>query len=576
MPTIDPSLIPLVTPGNLTPALTENSTLAVRWLVAKDPHYFDTYNRPLGDIVLRQLIISKSMDQLGLRLSGQSNFPFLISCTVDVDTSVISLPLSWIWDMHISLSDSWENLRLAVIQRSSGTNDPTSGDVTGTMRLIFTANQVGNTSEVGMFYVDYNIDSDLTYQVCTIVPATLSEFPNPIPTNQHELIAGFVVLRTLDIEEHEDFFLALTPGATDVTGTSTTYTDYEITDTSAGSSSVSNDFSYSSISHGTGILVPGAYNVIPPVGVDELSVLSAINYPWRSGTSLVSTDQLTTIPNLLFSQFAMTAPMGDRDSFALEENYKIVCTKIRRLDASATRLQMYFSTNNTIIDSTSDALIEFATVILNRSDIGTSGPDTVLEIVPSNNLMDNSSGSAELFKQNFGSGFAVLSSEWSTNTAEIDLFFASFETIIDEPPEKFFTAQLNEFALHRTPLNVPTVGQSQALMGSTSRRSSPIYPSTDNRFLTEGDQGIGDQVNFNENSTITPNDDIDPIAYKGSQTNKSVTLLVNSANNCNFDYENDILPRLRILFGRDPIHFDEWFDGTTFKRYDQISNTWIG
>lgn len=575
MPTIDPSLIPLVTPGNVFPVLTENDTLAIRWLVAGDPHFFDVYNRPMADIVLRQLIIAKSLDQLGLRLSAQSNFPFLIPCTVNVATSVLSLPLSWIWDMHVSLTDSWENLRLAVIQRSAGSNNPTSGDVSGTMRLVFTANQVGSSSEVGMFYVDYDIDSDLTYQIRTIRPATLSEFSNPLPTNQHELIAGFVVLRTLDIEEYEDFFIALAPPGTDVTGTGTTYADYEITSTPAGGAGVSDDYSYSPVSHGTGMLVPGAYNVIPPVGVDELSVLSAINYPWRVGTSLTSTDHLSTIPNLLFSQFIMTAPMGDRDTTVLEENYPVICTKVRRLDDSATRLQMFFGTENTIIGSTSDTIIEFATVTLNRSDIGTSGPDTLLEIVPYNNLRNNTGGGAALFSQNFGSGYVILSSEWATNS-DIEAFFASFESIVDEPAERYFEARLNEFALHRTPLNIPTIGEAQALPGSASRRENPVYPSDDNRYVVEADQGLGDRINFNDDTSIAPNSDIDPIAYKGSLVRKSIVLSVNTANDCNFDYQNDILPRLRILLGRDPIHGDEWFDSTTFKRYDQLSNAWIG
>jgi hypothetical protein len=444
------------------------------------------------------------------------------------------------------------------------------------MRLVFTANQVGSTSEVGIFYVDYTIDSNLTYQIRTIKPATLSEFSNPLPTNQHELINGFVVFRTLDIDDNASFFNALTPPVTDVTGTgSSTYTDYEITDTPAGGSSVSSDFSLSAMSHGTGLLVPGAYNVIPPVGVDELSVLSAINYPWRVGTNLKSTDNLATIPSKLFSQFMLTAPMGDRDSTVKEENFPVYLSKIRRLDSGASSLQLFFSTENTIIGSTSDATIEFATMILSRGDIGTNGPGTLIEIEPYNNLRDNTDASAALFSQNFGSGFVILSSEWATNT-DIDSFFASFESIVDEPADRTFEAQLNEFALHRTPLNIPTIGEAQALAGSTSRRSSPIYPSNDNRYVVESDQGLGDKINFNEDSSITPNDDINPIAYKGSLVRKSVVLLVNTANTANFDYDNDILPRLKILFGRNLVHGDEWWDGTTFKRYDQISDTWIG
>jgi hypothetical protein len=51
---------------------------------------------------------------------------------------------------------------------------------------------------------------------------------------------------------------------------------------------------------------------------------------------------------------------------------------------------------------------------------------------------------------------------------------------------------------------------------------------------------------------------------------------VNSANDANFDYDKDILPRLRKLLGRDPIMNDEWFDGVIWKKFDSLSGTWIG
>ena len=573
MPNIDSSLIPLVTPGNTFTVLTDNETLAVRWLTAQDPHFFDTYNRPMADIVVRQLILAKSIDQLGLRLGHQTNFPFLVEATVDVSSATLSLPASWIWDTHPALSDDWENLRLAVIQRYPGESNIDTSTYTGIMRLVFTANPVGSSTEVGIFYVDYEIDSSLSFQIRTIKPCTEKEYPTSLPTEEWGSIAGFVTFRTLDTEGYSEFFAALAPSS-DSTGTEGNPENYEITDTPAGGEGVDGDYSYTAVSHGTGMLVNSAYNVIPPIGVTANSVLTALNYPWRYGTSLTSTDQKSTIPDLLFNSFILTAPMGDRFE-AEKENFEVYCTKIRRLDSSANQLKMYFSTNDTIIGSTSEELIEFATVILNRNDQGTGGPGTVIEIVPANNLRNNNVSDAELFYQNFGSGHVILSSEWATDSS-INDFFDSFLDIVDEPADRFFNAQLNEFGLHRTPQNIPTLGEDLALQGSTSRREDPINPSDDNRYVTEYDQGLGDKVDFREYEDIEDNDDINPEAYKGSVLIKSVVLLVNTANNARFNYTDDILPRLKVLLGRDPIHGDEWFDGTIFKRYDGISESWIG
>jgi len=564
MPTIDSSLIPLVTPGNVFPTITENPSLAVRFLVAKDPHFFDVYNRPMGDIVVRQLILAKSIDQLGLRLSHQSNFPFLNPATIDVDTNSISLPLSWIWDMHVSMPDKWENLRLARLQRFPGENNVTDDVHTGVIRFVFTANVVGSASEVGMFYVDYEIDSVLTFQIRNIVPATISEDSNPISSNQHQTLAGFVIFKTID---DDDFLSSLVPPESTGTNSDTDPIDYETTDSVAGGPNITDDFSNVVVSHGTGILVSSSYNVVPPIGVDENSVLMALSYPWRSDTSLVSNDVKSTIPTLLFDQFIITAPIGNR-SDSLSEDFKVLLTRIRRLDDSANELQLVFSTNNTIIGSTSDALIEFASVTISRS----GNPGDILEISPLMNLRDNVDSSFELFFQNFGSGFMKLSSLWSTDTA-INDFFDSFTSIVDEPADRLFNAQLNEFAVHRTPFNIPTIGEAQALAGSTSRREIPIYPSDDNRYVAEKDQGFGDEISFGE---FDSNDDISPTGWSGSLVRKSVVLLVNTSNDAKFSYEDDILPRLKKLLGRSPIHGDEWFEGTTFKRYDGVSGSWIG
>lgn len=571
MPSISPSLIPLVSAGSLFPALTENNTLAIRWLTPSDPHFFDVYNRPMADITVRQLILAKSVDQLGLRISARNNFPFLNSATVDVSTSIMTLPISWIWDMHVTVKDSYENLRLAYLQRFAGSNDATNNDFSGIIRFVFAGNLVGSTNEVGLFYVDYQINNTLTYQIKTIRPVTVSEHPNPLPSEEEGSIAGFIVFRTVDTDEYSDFFISLAPpDITNVTDSLGTPITYEITDTPAGGASQSGDFSYSAVLHGSGLIVPSAYNVVPPIGATESTVLSALNYPWAKNANLVSSDLLVTIPSLLFSQFMITAPMGDRSS-NIELNFPVVLNRIRRLDSNANSIQFVLSTNSTIIGDSSSTMIEFAVFTLER----TMDAGTVVEITPLRNLRNISDSLNKNFSQNFGSGYVVLSQEWQINSAIGD-FFDSFKTINDEPADRFFEAEIGDFAIHRTPFNIPTIGEAQALAGSSSRRSTPIHPSNDNRFVTELDQGLGDKVDFRSLPSFSDNSDIDPIAYKGSLLTRSFILKINTANEVGYDYENDILPRIVHLLGRNPIHGDEWFDGTTFKKYDQLSDAWIG
>ena len=127
MPTINPLLIPRISAGNLFDQLTTNTSINIRWVTALDPVFFEAINRPIADVAVRQLIIAKTLDAINLRLSHQALFPFLIPAKVDVGTTEIELPGSWIWDLHASLPKKWENVRLAKIKRISGTNGVTSG-----------------------------------------------------------------------------------------------------------------------------------------------------------------------------------------------------------------------------------------------------------------------------------------------------------------------------------------------------------------------------------------------------------------------------------------------------------------
>jgi len=62
MPEINPALVPTIDPGNIFSRFTTDDTLNVRWLVPGDPVLFEAINRPMADIVLRQLIIAKALD----------------------------------------------------------------------------------------------------------------------------------------------------------------------------------------------------------------------------------------------------------------------------------------------------------------------------------------------------------------------------------------------------------------------------------------------------------------------------------------------------------------------------------
>ena len=571
MPTIDPNLIPTVNPGSLFHLLSTNNSLAIRWLTAADPHYFDVYNRVAADIAVRQLIIARSVDQVGLRLSHQNLFPFLVSPTVDISTSKISLPTSWLWDCHVSLKDSYRSLRLAKIIRLNGLNG--SGGHTGTFRLVFTGIPIGGSSEIGLFYVDYKIDSTLSFQISYVIPCTASEFNPSIPTTEYKTIAGYIMFRTLDTEIDAAFLDALAPSIATSTVTAGEWAQYELSDTVVGGTGVEGDYTFPSSIHGTGILVASAYNLVPPVGVDYSSILNALNYPWRVGANLGSIEGSSTgnimIPVGMFSQFMLAAPVGNRDT-AIEDNYPVICTRMRRLDSSANKIEIIFSTYNTILNDTSKEMIEFASLTLTRGSL----PGTIVEIVPSNNLRNNADSDWQLNYQNFGSGYVMLSDTWTTSN-EIESFFDTFLQIINEPADRLFNAQLGEFALHRTPSQIPTLGESAAMAGSTSRRLNPIHPSDKNRFVCESDQGLGDKVDFVE-AGFSENNDIDNIGYTGCLLNRTITLKVNSANDANFDYDADILPRLRKLLGRDAIHGDTWFDGIVWTRFDGISGAWIG
>jgi hypothetical protein len=114
----------------------------------------------------------------------------------------------------------------------------------------------------------------------------------------------------------------------------------------------------------------------------------------------------------------------------------------------------------------------------------------------------------------------------------------------------------------------------EALRGS---RFPDFTPSDDNRYVVEKDQGLGTAVDFRTDTTLPvdkrDNPDIEPIGYTGALAHKIVSLIINSSGT-DHNYDDDILPRLKILLDRDPAFGDFWWDGTRLKFFN--GDTWVG
>ncbi len=583
IPTISPALVPTKSPGTLFNAFTTDETLNIRWLVAADPALFEVINRPIADVALRQLVLAKAVDNLQLRLGHQTLFPYVVQPQVSAGTDVVDVPINLIWDIHASLPKKWERLRLAKIKRMSGSNSATDG-YSGTLRFIFTANVEGSSTEVAILYADYRIDSNLTFQPVRLKVVSDIEESTVVDPGEEETVSGFLIFKTLDtdVEQVQAFYDLLEPPVDTTDSNSDGLYDnpaiYELIDTVSGGSAVTDDFSTSSLSHGTGLLTDSAWNAIPQLDSDIQSWLTSFNYPFDASANRRSIDNIV-IPNGLFREFDIAVPAGDQPTNdSTGTFYPVWITRIERVGTGSSQLRLYFATYN-ITDSESGGTpstesVEFATLDLLRSY--TDGE--IVEVSPIDNLLLEASSDTE-FWQHFGRGHVVLSSLWNKTTTEIDDFFDAFDFIVDNPADTEFTqssTRISSFGLSRVPKYIPTIGQSRALVGSTSRRTSPIYPSDSNRYVCEQDQGLGNQVDLESESGVTPNSAIDRYGFTGSLTHRCVRLVVDATmlgTDPTF-YDTQILPRLRVLFGRDPVFADVWFNGTRFMTYN--GDTWIG
>ena len=593
MPTINSALVPTVAPGNLFATLTGDTTLNVRWYTPTDPVFYEVLNRPVADIVLRQLILAKTLDQLSINIGHEAIFPFLVQPQLagSGTNNNVDIPAGWIWDLHFSTPAEWNNFRLSQIKRMSGTTTIQTGSTgscpssettsTGVLRLIFTANRGITTVETAIFMADYQIDSTLTYQRAALVVATTTDYLTAIPSGESLTVTGYITFRTLPQSNPlvQEFYGALLPP---VSGTTSGTYDYYTTPTiyqlagvlAAGLPGVVADFSVSGMAHGTGLLVDSCYNALPQLDSDVQAWIECFNYPYDVTASREAVDSTgVVIPIGLFREFNITAPAGDQptgDSSGLF--YPVWVSRIEPVGTVGTTLRFYFATYNITDATPSLDYIEFATLDLQA----TMYAGQIVAIVPSENLLLQTSTDSALYLQHLGRGHVVLSDVWTSTTTIIEDFFNQFAALTSGTAFGVVgvtfsqaTTRIGAFAISRVPKYTPTAGQAQALVGTTSTLTTPMPPSEDNRFVVEQDQGIGNTVDFGANTSLSPTAGVSRYGYTGSLCHRIVNLCIDytqlptgSSPGAGTFYDTVILPRLIILLGRAPQFGDQWFNGT--------------
>jgi hypothetical protein len=572
MPTINPSLVPTVAPGNLFQALTTDSTLNVRWITPTDPVYYEAMNRPMADITLRQLILAKTLDSLSISIGHEAIFPFLIQARVINSTTNAQLPNGWIWDLHMSTPKDWHDFRLAKIKRESGTNPGSTGVYTGVLRLIFTAVKANDPTEIALFTADYTINSELTYQRMRLTVCT--EEPINIDVSETATIDGFITFRTLPQDDPlvQAFYNLVAPG-------SILPTVYAIANTGSTPSEI-DSYSATPVSHGTGMLVDSCNNAIPNIASDAASWLNAFNYPFGADSTRTSSGTfVVTIPASMFREFNIVAPAGDEPTGDTSGTYfPVWISRVKPVGTTNNELQFYFATHNVTRLSPSPDPIEFAMLSLTRDMV----TGDIVAIEPINDLLLQSGTDYELYFQDFGRGHVVLSSLWGATSTVIDAFFDAFESLLPEQYATFLqtATRLSSFAISRVPRWTPTDGQCRAMVGSTSTLTTPIPPSEENRFVCERDQGLGNTIDLDSQTGIIPVEGVSRYGNTGGLVRRTVQLCIDytklpadTDTAANAFYEEYVLPRLIILLGgRSPIWGDEWYNGTTFLRFN--GDTW--
>lgn len=576
MPQINPNLIPSKAPGTLFNSFTGlDQSLLVRYFAPLDPVYYEVLNRPLKDLEVRQLIIAKAIDTLQVAYGSQFYFPFLIQPRIVSGTTEFDLPVEWVWDMHMSIPENWGTVRLARIKRVKGNNGTSGYD--GILRFIFTAVIEGSTTEVAVMYADYIINNSLTYQLSRLQPVLPGEESVVLGADDRNRFSGFITFSTLNVQEQlvQDLFDLLAPPTNQSVNTNGYYITsavYEIADSTAGGTAITGDFNQTQISHGTGVLTDSAINTIPNQVVSSQGLLDSLNYPFSTDSTLQSVDGII-IPSGLFSEFDITAPAGDEPTGDTSGSYfPVWINRIQRFGTGNNQLRFYFATYNVTDSNPSQTLVEFAVMdVLSNSVAG-----DIIEIIPAGNLKDVSGVNAGLAGQHFGRGHAKLSDVWSGTSSIIADFYLAMAALgsVDQTEFTKSATRLGPLAISRVNKYVPTIGENEALAGTSARRSPAVVPSDSNRYVTEQDQGLGQRIDLEVVGSLTPNTGIERYGYAGTLTHKMVQLCLNqsaidanSNNDPNF-YTNHILPRLRILLGRDPIFGDIWYQGVSFMFFN--------
>lgn len=575
MTQINYNLIPTKAPGTLFASFSGgDDNLKIRYHVALEPVYYEIFNRPLKDLEVRQMVIAKAVDTLQLLIGSRFYYPFLVQPRITSTLGDIDLPTEMIWDMHISFPESWETFRLARIKRISGGNGTTG--YTGILRFFFTASRSGSAVEVSNLYADYEINSTLTYQLSRLLPV-LSGEPIVLSSDERGQFSGFITFLTLDVSNTsvQDVLNILAPptGPTDQYGFYLSPSVYEIADSTAGGTAITGDFELSQTSHGTGLLTDSALNSIPGQTVSSQGLLDALNYPFDANANLISIDGVQ-VPHGMFSEFTITAPAGDEPTGDNTGTYYPVwISRIQRI--AADQLMFYFATYNITDLTPSQNLVEFATLTLFRS----YQADRIVAITPINNLKNYSGTDSAAFNQHFGRGHVKLSDMWDGTGAQINDLYDAMAALglIDETSFTKSSSRLGPLGVDRSSKYIPSIGESKALAGTTGvgRRSSPLNPNDSNRYVTELDEGLGQQIDLESVSGINPNSAFEKYGYIGTRVHKLVYLCIDhslvNGSDPNF-YTNETLPRLRALLGRNPIFGDVWYDGIRFMMFN--GDTW--
>lgn len=539
----------------------------------------------MADITVRQLVIAKAVDNLQYRLGSQTLFPFIIQPKVASGEMQTDVPIGWIWDITLSMPSKWENVRLARILRESGVNSSTAG-YSGVIRVLFTANLAGTVTETYILKADYNINSDLTYQVVRLEAATDDDVPGlAINPNEAQTVTGFITFRTMDTDlEVNRAFLDLVAPSEVTAEMSLIPAIYDIVDSPGASTTIVDDFSPVPVTHGTGMLTESAYTLIPQLDSNIDTWLGTFNYPFDSNVSRMSADGIV-IPKNIFKELSILAPAGDEptgDTSGL--NYPVWVSKVELIGVSQNILRFYFSTYNVTDSDPSQTPIVIGILDIPRD----SNYNDIIEIHSTGNLLLENGTDAASFNQQFGRGHVSLASVWNSPTTTIDDFFSSFLTLpITNNYGTIFSSsstRISSFGVSRISKYSPTMGQAEALRGSTATgttglhkyRTNPVNPSDSNRFVTEADQGTGVQIDLEGFQGITPIPAIERYGYTGSLAHRVVRLIVNTTelgSDPNI-YVNQVEPRLKILLGRDPIFGDFWYNGTRLFFYN--GDTWVG